>query len=253
MASVCTDGDVVAKRRDVLGALSTRKAKPELVDELDVSRSTVDRAIEALLDHGFVERRGSEYVATYAGRAAVAAYDGFLRRLDGLGAAQSVLSKLPPDVAIPPVVFDGATVHESTPEAPERPIEESLDLVKGATSLRGTAPAILSRYIEVFHTLVEDGTDIELVLTESVVDRLADTYPDGFATLKARAAITLHETVESLPYGVWTAERPAGPVSGLVVYGEYGLAGIVSNDTEAMNEWAAEQYAAIRDGAERLD
>ena len=47
---------IIAKRRDVLSALSTPKTKPELVAELDASRSTVDRAIRSLLEHSLVVR-----------------------------------------------------------------------------------------------------------------------------------------------------------------------------------------------------
>jgi len=76
--------DVVTKRYEFLVALSTPKTKPELVASLDRSRSTVDRAVGALRDADLVERTGSEYVVTYAGRQATAAYEAFRDRLDAL-------------------------------------------------------------------------------------------------------------------------------------------------------------------------
>lgn len=253
MGPVPPQADIVAKRRDVLDALSTAKTKPTLVAELETSRSTIDRAIEGLLEHDLVERRGSEYVATYAGREAYRAYEQFLTRLDSLDAVQPVIRELPGDVDIPPAVFEGANVRQSLPEAPERPVEETLDTVLGSVTFRGTAPAILSRYLEVFDDLVESGTELELVLTEAVRDSLTELYPDGAAALKSNDDITCLVTGESLPYAVWVADRPDGQVSGLIVYSDTGLVGIVSNDTDAMNEWATAEYERIRRDATPLD
>ena len=103
--------DVVTKRYEFLVALSTPKTKPELVASLDRSRSTVDRAVGALRDADLVERTGSEYVVTYAGRQATAAYEAFRDRLDALQRAHPVLSALPPDVDIDPAVLHGADVE----------------------------------------------------------------------------------------------------------------------------------------------
>lgn len=254
MAQIPDHADTVAKRRDVLAALSTPRAKPALVERLDSSRSTVDRAVDALIDHGYVEQRGSEYVATYAGGKAVAAYERFLGRLDALDAAQPVLGALPTNVDIDPAVLDGATVVESTPSAPQAPVETNVEAIEGATAFRGTGPAVVPRYTDVVLSLVEDdGTDVELVLTEAVVDALAETYPDGLSELSGAAGLTLYVTDESLSYAVWTAETPERTVSGIVVYGESGIIGVVNNDTDAMNEWAATQYERVRRDACRLD
>ncbi|MDS0281427.1 helix-turn-helix transcriptional regulator [Haloarcula onubensis] len=253
MVTVPNDADVVAKRRDVLAALSTPKTKPALVEALDASRSTVDRAVDALQEHDFVTRRGSEYVATYAGRAAVDAYGQYLDRLDALAAAQPVVAELPPDVDIPPAVLDGATVTESVPEAPEAPVETNVPIVTDARRFRGTGPVVLPRYIDVTASLVESGTETELVLTEAVVDVLAETYPEGLSTFEANDGISLYVTDEQMPYAVWTAETPEGTVSGIVVYSESGIVGNINNDTTAMNEWAASQYDRIRREARPLD
>ena len=254
MASVPDHADTVAKRRDVLAALATPTSKPVLVDDLDTSRSTVDRAIDALMAHDFVARQGSEYVATYAGRAAVDAYERLLERLDTLERVQPVLSALPADIDIDPTILDGATVVESKPSAPQAPVETNVAAVRDATSFRGTGPAVVPRYTDVVLSLLEnDATDVELVLTDAVVDALAETYPDGFANLSGADGLALYVTDETLPYAVWTAETPDRTASGMVVYDDNGIVGVINNDTDAMNEWAAAQYEQARRGARRLD
>ena len=249
-----TTAATIAKRRDVLSVLSAPATKPELVQTLDISRSTVDRAIDALLEHALVERRGSEYVATYAGREGVAAYERYLDRVAALERAQPVLAELPPDVDIDPAVLEGAEVVESTPEAPEAPIEANIDYLVAPTAFRGTGPTVLPQYIDVMTALAEDeGVETEIVVTESVATALKETYEDGFARLAGASGLGLYVTDEPMPYAVWTAESPDRTGSGIVVYGDNGVAGVINNDTPAMNEWAREQYERYRASARPLD
>lgn len=252
MGPVPSHADTVARRRDVLTALSTPRTKPEIVDLLTISRSTVDRAIDELQDHGLVQREGSEYVATYAGREAVTAYEAFLERVSALERVQPVLESLDHDVDVPPEVLEGATVDQPAPEVPESPIEQTIERITGATSLRGVSPVLLSRYVDLCTALASDGADVELLLTDGVLDRLPETYPDGFETLAESDHVRIFLITEAPPYSLWRAEQSDGPVSGFVVYGENGVAGAISNDTPAMNEWVREEYERLRADAQRL-
>lgn len=244
--------ETVAKRREVLAELTTPKTKPELVNSLDISRSTVDRAVRALTEENLVERRESEYEATFAGREGLAAYGRFCDRMTALERAQPVLSSLPSTVDIDPAALESATVVESTASAPEAPIEENVGVVTSATSFRGTGPTVLPRYLDVLSTVLDGGTDVELVVTESVVEALSETYADGFEMLTGAAEVSLYVTAEPMQYAVWTAESPGGTNSGIVVYDETGVVGVINNDTEAMNEWAAAEYDRLKRTAQPL-
>ncbi|WP_276271384.1 helix-turn-helix transcriptional regulator [Haloarcula litorea] len=252
MVSVPDTADVVAKRRDVLRALTEPLSKPALVEELGRSRSTVDRAIDALLDERLVEQRGSRYVATFAGREAVTAYDRFLDRVDALSAAQPVLGELPPDVAVDPAVLEGAEVVESTMAAPTAPIEANAARVDGATAFHGTGPAVIPQYIEEVTGLVAGGTETELVLTEAVVEAASTAYAEEFAGLTDAENLDLFVTDSTMPYAVWVAEKPGETVAGIVVYSDDGIVGVVNNDSDAMVEWARESYETFKRDAEPL-
>ena len=253
MTGVSDVADIVAKRTDVLRALTTPLTKPELVDALDTSRSTVDRAVGTLQKRRLVEREGSRYRTTFAGTEALAAYERFLDRLDALLNAQPVLAALDGHVDVDPAILHGADVVESTRAAPAAPIEHTISLFEGATRFRGTGPAVIPRYIDAMVGLVERGATVELVVTRTVADALESEYPDGLADLADAAPLSLFVTDEPMSTAVWTAERPSGTVSGLVAYEDAGIRGVVNNDTEAMNAWAADQYEAYRESATRLD
>lgn len=253
MVSVPDTADVVAKRRDVLAALSTPLSKPELVEELDTSRSTVDRAIDSLIEHSFVERTGSRYVATFAGSEALTAYEQFLSRLDALSRAQPVLAELPADVEVDPEILDDAEVVESSMAAPQAPLRAATELGDGATTLYGTGPAVLPHYIEEIGELVEDGDETELVLTEEAVAAFSAEYSDAFEQFAGADNLDIHVTDREIPYIVWIAEKPDETVSGLIVHTDDGVRGVVNNDTDAMNEWAKARYEAFKDDARPLE
>lgn len=243
--------DLVAKRRTLLETLADPQTKPELVERVPASRSTVDRAVESLKAASLVERVGSEFRTTFAGRQALAAYEAYLDRLAALQSAQPVLDGLSPTADIDPAVLDGAEVIESTPEAPFRPIERNVELVETATSFRGTGPAVVPRYMDVVQEVATAG-DVELVLTEAVLDALTADYEESMVALFEEAGVDGYVTSEPMSYAVWTADRPAGRVSGIVVYSETGVHGVINNDTTAMNEWARATYEYYRDRAEPL-
>lgn len=245
--------EIIAKRREFLAALSAPKTKPELVETLETSRSTVDRAIGSLRDHRLVRREGSKYTTTYAGAEALAAYEYFLERLESLLRAQPVLAKTDGHLDIDPQILHGADVVEATRTMPERPLDETIARFDGTSQFRGTGPAVVPRYIEEMLDLVEAGAEVELVVTESVLEALETAYDDGYESMCAADSLSLYVTDEPMGTAVWCAQHPEETVSGLVVYAETGIQGTITNDTEAMNEWALEQYESYRAAASLVD
>ncbi|WP_254274137.1 helix-turn-helix transcriptional regulator [Haloarcula marina] len=253
MTTVPDTADIVARRRAILTALSSPKTKPELVEDVDASRSTVDRAIETLTDAALVERTGSRYRTTYAGRESLRAYERFLDRLDALQAAQPVLQDLSLEAEIPPEALEGAEVVEATMAAPHAPIERATTLGDGATRLYGTGPAVLPKYIAEISELLEDGDETELVLSKAVVEAFRESYPDAFEQFAGSDNIEIHVTEQALPCLIWIAVKPEETVSGIIVHTENGVRGAIHNDTDAMNEWTREQYRQFKADARPLD
>ena len=60
--------EIIAKRRSVLKVLNDEPLwKPELDEQLDVSRSTINRAVNELAEIGLIERIENGYTSTMAG------------------------------------------------------------------------------------------------------------------------------------------------------------------------------------------
>ena len=244
---------VVARRRAVLRALSEPMTKPELVGALESSRSTIDRAVSALREEQLVRKEGSRYSRTFAGREALAAYERFLDRFERLQAAQPVLEELDPAIEVDADVLDGATILAASQEAPLRPVEHGFSRIDGAETFQGIGPTVIPAYIDLIMALLEAGADVELLFTEQVVDALTADYADGFADLREAENLAVFVTDAPLTTSVWTAWKPAETVSGLVTYAETGVRGIVTNNSEAMTDWATDVYETYRADARRLD
>ncbi|WP_235271556.1 hypothetical protein [Halorubrum saccharovorum] len=87
---------VLTKREAILGYLAESPArKPELVDELSISRSTVDRAIGELIDTDCVVADGAAYTVTKTGHLALAERTDYVASTDAIGRASELLKQLP--------------------------------------------------------------------------------------------------------------------------------------------------------------
>ena len=177
--------DLVADRFEFLERLAESPAhKPRLEDDLDCSRSTIDRAIRRLEAAELVERTSEGYVATPTGRVAVDRYCEYLSDQHGVDAARAVLSSLPADCAVPTdLVVGGETVEaaESSGRAFERLGRRLRDANRYAAALPEVGD---SRHLRLLHSRVTDGElSTRLLLDDDLVDRLAAEFPGLVADL----------------------------------------------------------------------
>jgi tetratricopeptide (TPR) repeat protein len=182
-----TGGDVVSlalRRRNVLDALAEPRTKRDLVSALDVSRSTVDRAVRELETAGLVDWDDDAYRLTAVGAAVRTELDRLLAVGDGAAAIASAFPALSPDLDIPPALLADGTLHTPSAEGHQLP-----DIVR--TYLRDaerfqavapptTAPTILSPVREL------SGASVDVVLDTESVGSLPERLP-GIARWLAAA------------------------------------------------------------------
>ncbi len=243
---------VVARRGRVLRAAGPDGVrKRDLVDDLDVSRSTIDRGIRELEGIGLIERTDGKYRRTLCGRLALAEYDAFESRIDGLIEGSSVLSKLPPDADFDAAVLDGAEIVRAKRHSPHVPVSRLGDVVSRATHVRAMAPAVMPQQVETYRTgIVERGLTAEVVLSDAVVGRLVAAYPDALEEALETGRLSLRRTEESIPYSLLVADTPDGREIGALVYGDSGVRAFVGNDDPAAVAWAEDCLAERWERAE---
>lgn len=248
--------DAVGKRSDFLAALRAEPyRKPALVEELSVSRSTVDRAIDDLVGAGLVERGEDGYRATLNGRLAHDVYREYAGRTDGLAAAGPLLDALPPSTRLAPRVLAGADVEIAEPHAPEGALSRAISTLERSSTLRGFAPVVKTNYVSLIHeAVVENDLAVEIVIEERTRESLPAIArgSEKLHDLLASPAVSMLEVDQTLPYALWLMDTPERAVAGITVHDAGGIVGVATNDRPEAVGWCEELYADVRADATEL-
>jgi predicted transcriptional regulator len=240
--------DVISKRRGPLRSLLDEpRDKRDLVAALDMPRSTLDRAIRELEEHGLVEYDGGVYRPTLYGRAALEAHESYRRALGDLSAAAEVVRPLSVDSPLGRELLEGAQVVASAPHAPDDVLARVFDSVREAERVRGVAPVALTGHTDRFReAAVEADGHLELVLAPEVFEVLARTQGDGVVDAIESGDVEFYRGRIPFRFGLWLADDEAG----VVVYTGTGIRGVLVNDTEPAVTWATELYDRVRRSAD---
>lgn len=243
---------VLQKRSDVLALLvDSPRTKPNLVGELDVSRSTVDRAVRELDERGLVKRTDGGFAATLTGRLAHDAYREFHDQMRVLSDTGDLLRLLDADAELDLCVLTGAEVVEAEQPAPYKPVSRLEEHIERATDVRALARAIVSRRLaDALHEgVTERGATFECVYTESVAEFLRTDRWDERHEMVATGNYRMYETSD-LPFGLVLLEEPDRTVVCLNVYDDTNdLRGVVVNDAPEAVSWARSLFESYRDDA----
>ncbi|WP_338742436.1 helix-turn-helix transcriptional regulator [Haloplanus salilacus] len=244
---------VVDRRIDTLRVLADGPAStPTLVDRVDVSRSTVDRAIHELGALGFVASAPGDNRITTLGRVALAAHDRRSRRLDTLADAAPLFDDVALDVD--PAVFDDATLVLAGPRAPHRPVDRVATLVADATHVSVYTARFLGRHARLYHDRVVDaGMTGSFVATDRVIEQVAAARPDDLRDVIDLGRVALRRTGRDDPVTLVLAETPTGPEMGLVVYRDGVPRGFLDNDHPAATRWARAVHERLWTAAAPVD
>jgi predicted transcriptional regulator len=254
--SVSEIEELVIKRHDFLDALDDSPAtKPELVDRLNTSRSTVDRAIDDLGRCNFVSRPDDRYQLTMAGKAVHEQHQSHLDDLRSIQQALDVMAMLPPDVPFSFDLLEDARVQRAESHDPHQPLELAAETMSTATRIKTLSPAVFPICVEAIKQWANDGKTVELAVPGDVLNAMADRYRDELSSLEGPGH-SLYELPTPPPYTLWIAETGEEKYTGLMPNSETGAQGLIVTDNDDARQWASEQYESYLEQAtpvERLE
>jgi predicted transcriptional regulator len=237
---------LLARRGDVLRAVpSTGSEKGDIVENVSVSRSTVDRAVRRLLDAGLLRRSDGQYHRTLTGELALREYDTVAGRLRGLSDASAVLSTLSSDVDVDAALFEDATIVETTHPAHPTALSRFVSLVDRSSYVVGFAPAVFPAEVDVFRDRLLDGDlSARMVIIDPVFERLVTRYADDLATGLRTNRIQLRCSDELPPFTLVVGATAGGAEVGLLTHTDTGISGYVENDSAEALRWARKTIAS---------
>jgi predicted transcriptional regulator len=224
--------------------------KRDLQEQLDVSRTTVDRAFHDLEEIDAVRSSGSDYELTLSGRLAYESYEQLTHKCQSIATATPLLLQLPIGASVDVRVLKEADVSQSKPCAPHEPIRQLEELIERGDHIRAFLPVVLQRYLDLFYDqITESNIEAELILGEDIVEVLSKHYSDEFRAIVQSDACELLTVPEAPPFGlvevdaqhVWLGVHEEGG----------GLRGAMYNETEDAVNWGMETYQRFRNRATR--
>ncbi|MFC7156734.1 tetratricopeptide repeat protein [Halomarina halobia] len=243
---------LLRRRGDFLDHLRGEpRRKRDLVEALDCSRSTVDRALRELEYAGLVERTGGGYEASVAGRLAAEAYGDLLETVGVVLGSSDLLASLPNDCDVGPdalvggerVPLDTVTPYELPPMLRE--------CVESARRLTAVVPVVADpRLLGGCQERVADGSlALDLVVGPDLHETLCRRFPDTLREL-ADGGATIARAERAPPCTLLVVERRDGTRAvACVTYDGDARDGVYRNDADAALDWATDYVERVRDAA----
>lgn len=267
-----TTGDVseqllveVAKRAPLLDLLREGPREVnEMVERLDMSRSTIHRTTRSLTEKGLL-RNGDACQLTGFGRTVAEEVAHFRARIAGAAKLRAFLNTAHGDDAnsnrsepnhvgpdgpdVPVEKFADATVSRPKPRQPHFAVKRIIELMERAESVQIFSGIISPFYVDAAYRQMRNGTEIEVVFDPEVVEIVAEEY-----TEKARKAaetgqfeILVHENV---PFELFVFDDRAG----IAAHDDGGIAQVfVEVDAPTAVTWAENVYEDYRERATHVD
>ena len=242
--------ETVFKRAEFLEALDeTPAAKRELVDRLDVSRSTVNRGIWDLEQSGLVGYEDGDYRLTVAGRILYERHRRYEASVDAVIGSVGLLELLPLSAPLGIEFLEDADVYVAADPAPSVPVMVLSRIISGSAGVR-----VLSRShaapktMDALREAIDGRGAAEIVFRDGVYDHVEDAY-NWFADRVTGGDVRAYRT-DDLPYGRIVADHGEQTYGSLVVYDGNSIAGVMVNDTDAAVEWATDVFERYRAAAE---
>lgn len=237
---------VIAHREQLLTHLSRHAAtKRDLVAELDQSRSTVDRAITELERYDLIECADRTYRTTLAGELALEELERFASRVRHVADARELLESLPAEASLSPALFEDCEVV-TTGTADSRTVPRDLEqTVRRSNRLRLFACGYHPSLIDEYAAAIEDGTPVDVAVTETVLDRLLNDHRSTISTGIETDRIDLRVATHTLPFNLSIVRTDDESIVTIEVYENEQFLGLVATEKAAGVEWGRTQFQDI--------
>ncbi|RJX51451.1 helix-turn-helix transcriptional regulator [Halonotius pteroides] len=244
--------DVLLKRCECLRALSNQpQAKRELVESLDIPRSTLDDIVRDLEHADLVEYLDGEWQPTPLGQCTFNHHTRYKEGLESLTDAAPVINELPRTTPVDRHFLIDAEVHIATAPVPDDVIQILLNAVESATHIRGITALAMSGYADSFYRHATAGSDaqLELVLQPEIFERLRTINPNQTDNVLSDENTTLYHGDVPVSFSLWISDENH---AGIIVHTDQSVKGIIINDTDDALDWATDQYNRVREDAELI-
>lgn len=246
---------LVAARLDVLECTRMPHDKRDLVDDLAVSRSTVDRAIRGLEVVGLVAWTTDGYVTTAPARRAIDQYRATVEVVADILAAREVLAVLSPDSPLQPALLTDSIVEFAADTPPYHLPQGVRDRIVAADRVCLYLPALATPQLLdcCQQQVIHEGLTLDLLTGSSLYQTLSAEFPGPLSSIAGSDCTVLVADTppdNRLPFGLLLAETEGNTTVSVITYGEQRtIHGTIHNSSAAAVQWAKKWYESVYVGA----
>ena len=248
--------NIIEKRSDVLTQLSEEALYPrDLVEELELSRSTITRALGRLEELDLVEKQNGKYAATRFGELSARRFQNYRTEIKTLVSTKPLVQAFPEADSPPIELIEGADIvlrSEHGAFKPPEVVEETMRENKGDTI--AYFPTIINPNLPRvwYRNAVDIGNEMAIVLNEETYNRLKTEYNDELSTIAARSASSLY-VGDGPAFGLICVDADDGFTVLIVIYSEGGIEGTIVNRSLELHKWVKGLFDRIRAEARCVD
>ena len=244
------------EREELIKALyGEYKEKRELVEELQTSRSTVNRAMDDLERTELVEHESGKYSLSNMGRMIYDHTEGFLDELDEIIESKELFDPLTESHNINQRAVIGSEIHLVEPPVTFEKYAHVWSYLERSEGLQVFAPRLLyQKSFELKYELAaKRQVPVNVILPYDLFERATSEYEEEYAEMAENPRFSIH-TVESVPYGLSISEVPNGVKMNIVIYDKGSYNGFLINDTKESVSWAKAEFDSyLQTATERTD
>lgn len=221
----------------------------ELLETVDVSRSTLHRATDALAEHDLVENGDGEYELTSLGRIIADETAAFARRAWTGVTLKQFLNAIDGSCEdIPIEHFADADITRRCSRQPHNTIHRIVELIENSERLRMFSTVISPVYVDAGYREMMDGMQIEAIFDREVVDLMLSEWPQKANDTISTGNFSVYAHT-GLPFELFLFDEKVG----MAAHNDQGNADILveCDDTSAI-DWAEELYATHRTESEQI-
>ncbi len=240
----------VVRRGPILESLQEESVTAsELSDSVDMSRSTVHRAVKSLEEYDVIAESGGAYELTNVGQVLTQEMQTFGLRANAALAFKKFLNHIEIHSSrIPLEYFDSAKTTRRTSRQPHATLHQIIKLIENTDEIQMFSTVASPVHVDVGYREMMNGTEIEAIFDREVIEFFAAEFPE-----KAQDAVSTGKFDvyghEGLPFELFIMEEKIG----LAAHNENGNAEIlIECENQSAIDWAEDLYDEYRQNAESV-
>lgn len=246
--------NLLVNRIELLNSIDENpKDKRSIVENVDWSRSTVDRGIRELESIDFIRYREGEYKATLFGKLVTSEYNQFRQSLETLLQLRPFLRWIPDaHFEFDHHCLKDATVLGADQSNPYEPANRHADVLETSETFRALIPGIGLHQLETAWEAIQEHSQTQHVIVErKVLETLRSEshYTDLFEALCNTETVEIGVYDGTFPYflGIYDETVHIG------VEDQHGLPrALLETNAEEVMEWATDKFDTYKHEAERI-